>query len=463
MSRLFFVLLLALCVLVPVLAQDSPIPPRPSEETPAPLDESKLTEAQKANVAVLDAMLGAIRRQFYDRNFAGQNLDALRARFAAPVAESKPGEPLYAVLRNLLAEFKVSHLTIVAPDVFQTNFAPEMNNTTSLRPGLDITELEPGRYFVAAVLDGSAAQDTGVLRGDRIVEIQGKPAAQSPLLADSGGDPGLPGLPHYFIRVPEGGAALELSLQRSAADTQLVAVSIQCTETSMIQATKNSVRVIEHKGRRFGYIHFWHFLSSQMAQTLRAAINNEFKDCDGLIVDLRGRGGSVPVMNACFAPFADPPPMRTRRGLRRQNYNMPRWEKPVVALQDSGSRSAKEVYAHNWKWKNVGPLIGETTSGAVLGSTFVALPDGSRLLLPAQEVRRLTYGLVDLEANPVQPTHPVKDLLAYAQGVDVIKEAGIKVLHGLMPKAEPLPAPAPRDERRKEEFRFKPMPVRRAG
>jgi C-terminal processing protease CtpA/Prc len=168
--------------------------------------------------------------------------------------------------------------------------------------------------------------------------------------------------------------------------------------------------------------------------------------CDGLIIDLRGRGGSPMVMNACFAPFGDPPPVSSYPGMPRNkiDYGMPKWNRPVVALQDSGSRSAKEVYAHNWKYLDIGPLVGESTPGAVLGSTFSELPDGSYLLYPATNARDLSWGKTELEGNPVEPTHPVKDLLEYAAGQDTIKEAGIKVL---FEKVKDLPPPSNEPEK----------------
>ncbi|MBE7492877.1 MAG: PDZ domain-containing protein [Planctomycetes bacterium] len=456
--RLFAVLALALLAgaLVPVRAQDAP---KPEEPKAAP---AELTAQQKANVAVLDAVLRTIRNGFYDKTYGGKNLDEMRGRYLARVVASQPGEPLYKVIREMLGEFKVSHLTIIPQDIYDTNFAPEMNNTRSVRPGLDITETAPGQFFVSGILQGSAAEKAGVLRGDRIVEVNGVPAAESPLMADSGGDPGLPGDPHYFIRVPADNAPLVLRLQRRAQDKELVTVTLHCTATNMIEATRKSVCVIEHEGRKFGYIRFWHFLHGGMTEALRRALGKEFKDCDGLIIDLRGRGGSPVVMNDCFRPFAEPP--RGGMGMGMGATPMPRWTRPVVALQDAGSRSAKEVYAHNWKWQKVGPLVGESTPGAVLGSTFAAMPDGSQLIYPAQNVRSLTFGQVELEGNPVEPTHPVKDLLPYAAGVDTIKEAGIKILYDLVkdkPKVEPAPDPdAPAKE---QDFSIAPGHWRKAG
>ncbi len=442
-------LLMPLATSAPALAQDAPTATDTSQDGDA-VDESKLTDAQKANVAVLDEMLRVIRSGFYDKKYGGHDLVEMRARYLRRVVDANPGVDLHGVLKQLLAEFKVSHLTIIEEEAYRDHFAPEMDNSKVSQAGCDLTELEPGQYFVSGILQGSAAEKAGLLRGDRVVEVNGKPIAECGLLVDAGGDPGLPGVPHWFFRNPPEGEFV-LKVQRKAESSELIELRFKPSSINMIAATRNSVTVIEHEGRKFGYIRFWHFLHDGMTAALRKALRGEFRDCDGLIIDLRGRGGSPMVMNACFAPFADPPPMRGF-GMGGGNFNMPKWTRPVVALQDGGSRSAKEVYAHNWKHKEVGPLVGESTPGAVLGSTFVQLPDGSWLLYPAQNASGLAYGNAQLEGNPVTPTHPVKDLLPYSEGVDTIKDAGIKVLYDLvkeLPKVEPHKE---KSEEKEEEF-----------
>jgi carboxyl-terminal processing protease len=442
MKRAMLVLLLLLVWVsyVPVLAQDVKL----EDDGGAAFDENKLTEAQKKNVAVLDNMLNVIRRGFYDKKYGGHDLKDMRARYIRRAAEAEAGVPLHKVLRELLAEFKVSHLTIIEQEAYDDHFAPEMDNTVRKQVGFDITELSAGEYYVTDLLAGGAAQKAGLLRGDRVLELEGQPVAGNALLVDAGGDPGLPNQhAHYFIRNPADGV-LNVKVQRSADAKDTVALEVTPSEINMIQATRNSVCIIEHEGRKFGYIRFWHFLHDGMTAALKKALKNEWEMCDGIIVDLRGRGGSPNVMNACFAPFGKPPAMAMFPGMpaRDVDYRMPKWNRPVVALQDSGSRSAKEVYAHNWKYLKVGPLVGESTPGAVLGSTFQQLSDGSWLIYPAQNVRTLSYGNVELEGNPVEPTHPVKDIVPYAEGVDTIKEAGIKVLYGLV---KDLPAPTKED------------------
>ncbi|MCZ7605252.1 MAG: S41 family peptidase [Planctomycetota bacterium] len=438
---LLTLLLFGWTIHTPTLAQEAVA----EDQGGSSFDETKLTEAQKKNVEVLDGMLNVIRRGFYDKKFGGHDLNDMRARYLRRCAEAQPGEALHKVLRELLGEFKVSHLSVIEQEAYDNHFAPEMDNTKRRQLGFDITELNPGEYFVSDILTGGAADKAGLKRGDRVLELEGQPIAGHPLLVDAGGDPGLPNQhAHFFIRNP-GDGELNVKVQRQASADSRLEIAIAPGDINMIQATRNSVTIIEHEGRKFGYIRFWHFLHDGMTVALKRALKKEWEMCDGLIIDLRGRGGSPNVMNACFAPFGEPPAMSMFPGMpgRKVDYGMPKWDRPVVALQDSGSRSAKEVYAHNWKWLEIGPLVGESTPGAVLGSTFAQLPDGSYLIYPAQNVRDLTFGKVELEGNPVEPTHPVKDLLEYAAGADTIKEAGIKVLYE---KVKDLPPPKKEDE-----------------
>jgi len=455
-------LMLTLAALLSIAAFAlSPAPTAAQDKKDAEKPAAELTPVQKSNVAVLDGLFKAVRQSFYDKKYGGLNLNKLREKYLQRVVESQPGAPLHKVLNELIAEFKVSHFGVMEGDVYAVNFAPEMNNTFSVRPGFDIGRLN-GEYFVANVYHEGAAQKAGLLRGDRIVKVNGKPIEQSPLLVDAGSDPGIPGEPHFFLRVPDDISEIVVDVQRARSSSDLTAISIKPSGINMILSTKKSVSVIEYKGKRFGYIRFWHFLHDGMTAALRGALRKDWVDCDGLIIDLRGRGGSPSVMNACFEPFGKPPALGRMWG--PASYNMPKWTKPVVALQDAGSRSAKEVYAHNWKYLKIGPLVGETTPGAVLGSSFVELPDGSQMIMPMQEVGALTYGNVQLEANGVVPTHPVKDLLAFAAGGDTIKDAGIKVLYELVlaqpEEAKPVTPPdqgPPADSGDEEEFSLGPL------
>lgn len=406
----------------------------------------ELNAQQRLNLQVLDSVINTIRQNFYDRRFGGHDLNKMQAQYKPRVLMASDKAKLRETLNEMLSVFKVSHLAVLDGQVYTQNFAPEMNNSTSRRCGFDVTKYPDGKYFITNVLHESAADKAGLVRGDELLTVNGKAPAESKLLRDAGGDAGIPGNPHFIIITPPKGTNVTLKVLRTRTDSKPTTVTITPSEWSMIRASKASIGVIEHEGRKLGYIRFWHFLHGSLTQAFKRALKNEFADCDGLIVDLRGRGGSPMVMNACFEPFATPPAggMGMRIPGFVPDYGMPKWDRPVVALQDAGSRSAKEVYAHNWKYKDCGPLIGESTPGAVLGSTFFKLPNDDQMIMPVQNARSLSFGQVELEANPVTPTLPVKDLVRYAAGQDTIKQAGIKTLYGMvkdLPKVEPKKDP----------------------
>jgi carboxyl-terminal processing protease len=114
--------------------------------------------------------------------------------------------------------------------------------------------------------------------------------------------------------------------------------------------------------------------------------------------------------------------------------------KPMVALVDGHTRSAKEVIAHRIRERRMGTLIGERTQGAVLGGRFFGLSDGSVLVLACDDVRRLSGGVV-LEGVGVAPDVWLEDRLEYAAGEDPIFERGLGFLTA---RLRGLPTPARR-------------------
>src|SRR5439155_1305793 len=62
------------------------------------------------------------------------------------------------------------------------------------------------------------------------------------------------------------------------------------TEVCLLDGTKASVRIIEKDGKKLGVIHLWHFMNSDMNAALKKAIKGPLAECDGLVLDVRGRG-----------------------------------------------------------------------------------------------------------------------------------------------------------------------------
>jgi len=96
-----------------------------------------------------------------------------------------------------------------------------------------------------------------------------------------------------------------------------------------------------------------------------------------------------------------------------------RWDRPVVAIIDEGSRSGMEMLAYSLK-KNGVPLVGEATAGDVLAGTAFVLPDDSLLVLAVADV--LVEGK-RLEGAPVRPDIAVPFDILYAAGTDPQRDA----------------------------------------
>jgi C-terminal processing protease CtpA/Prc len=162
------------------------------------------------------------------------------------------------------------------------------------------------------------------------------------------------------------------------------------------------------------YVHLWFVFHGRSAALLRAALEDH--PCDGLLLDLRGRGGSAlesllvldAVRRACD------------EGVR------------VVALVDSRTRSAKEVIALELQRRGLATLVGERTAGAVLPATFAPVGQGAVLMYPATRLGRYSQ---EIEGVGVAPDVPCADPLPYAPGADPILEAGRAALARILERS----------------------------
>lgn len=358
--------------------------------------------AEKPRIKTFDEAWKSTKQNFYDKKQLGAAWDALKEKYRPLAQAAKTQTELIEITNRMLGELKASHLVLMSKDSYQEHMLPELGSEAKPQIGLETIEIDGG-MFVRSLFEGGPAEKAGIKRGDRIVKIDGVGAKKSGRLENEGCDPGLPWPPLYYVRL-EGTDPVELTVESEKGKQRVVTVKPE--PISGIIATENSVRVIKYHGLKFGYVHTWHFLVSQIFGTVSNAMSKEFSKCDGLLLDVRGRGGSPIVMNAILGLF--------RTGA---------WDKPVVLLVDDRSRSAKEIFTWFWMREHLGPAVGRTTEGAVLGSQFFPLSDGSCLLCPVVDGKVYTKG-EKLEGKGVTPDHVVEYPLPYSNGFDEILEFG---------------------------------------
>jgi C-terminal processing protease CtpA/Prc len=263
-----------------------------------------------------------------------------------------------------------------------------------------------GKVFATDVYDGGPAAFAGLKAGDEILAVDGAPFSE---IGSFNG---------------KAGKIVRLEVRRTAAAAP-IAVSIEVQrlqpEETFLKAISDSVRVVDRDGRKIGIIHLWMYTSDEVAEILSEELGGgRLKDVDGLILDLRSRWGGAPADAAeMFVGGTGDMTMTDRAGDIR--YVNTRWDKPVVAIIDEGTRSGMEILTYALR-KNGVPLVGTNTAKAVVAGTAFLLPDDSLLLLAVSDVH------VDggrLEGVGLAPDIVVPFDIRYANGADPQMDAAL--------------------------------------
>ncbi|MCB1501553.1 MAG: PDZ domain-containing protein [Bauldia sp.] len=284
---------------------------------------------------------------------------------------------------------------------------PPQGNVTYDGIGIATRAID-GATFVTDVYDGGPADGAGVMAGDEILWVNGKPF-----------DP----VDTFRGRTA---ASSVLTLRRTShADPITVTVPVARLEPSesLVEATAASAEVIERDGHRIGYLRIWAYTEHDMKATIEAAIAGPLAGADALVLDLRDRwGGAPPDAADTFIGGAPDMTLAFRNG--ETEIAHARWRKPMVAIIDEGTRSGMEIFAYGLKAEGV-TLVGMPTAGNVVAGRGFALPDDSLLIIAVADVH------VDgarLEGAPVTPDVVVPFDVRYAAGRDPQREAAIATL-----------------------------------
>ncbi len=382
-------------------------------------------EANRSTAAEpFDEASRLVREHYYDRNLGGKDWDKISARHRDRYLAAKSTAERSAAIDALLNELGVSHMGHFTPDepayyqlvdIFSGGLKSEIGrhfpDGTIAYPGIGaFTHEIGGKTFVTGVLAGLPAADAGLQVGDEILTVDGAPF--EPVKSFKG----------------KVGMAASMSVRR-AADRPAEVISLKPEslepDEAFKSAMRDSARVIEANGKRIGHIRVWSYAGQNYQDILVKELSvGKLKDVDALIWDLRdGWGGAHPRYLDLFDQRGATMTLRERNG--EKSIVGFKWRKPVALLVNRGTRSGKEVLTHGFKKYGYGPVIGETTAGAVLAGRGFLLSDGSFLMVAVNDV------MVDgerIEGRGVAPTIEVPFEIPYAGGRDPQLEKAVEVL-----------------------------------
>jgi carboxyl-terminal processing protease len=254
-------------------------------------------------------------------------------------------------------------------------------------------EMRKGRVLVIAPIAGSPGDRAGILRGDEIVRVDGRPLEKG--LSMDGVIDRLRGKPDTNVTVglyrASTGKTFDLTLTRK-----------------MIQ--QESVRGVRVLAPHTGYIELTEF-SDHTGEEFANALDRLLKDeIDSLIIDLRGNpGGLLDAAVEVAEPFFKKGELivytQGRKPEDREEYRAEAdgapLTLPVAILINAGSASAAEVVTGALKDTNRAVIVGERSFGKGSVQSIFKLKNGEGLRLTT--ARYYTPGGVSIHEKGISP------------------------------------------------------------
>lgn len=380
---------------LPYVRSDEPAPP------PVVVPDSSV-ERRALNEQVYDAATDWVGQLFYRADFNGVDWPAAAAR-RREEAVAQPDEfAFYDALNEVLEVLDDRHTNAMAPHRRQRNEAIERGDRhASYGMALRWT---PDGWFVHSVRGDGSAAEAGVQIGWRLETLNGRPL--------EGAAPPADGRVDEAVFTDEHGAR-----------------QVRLLTGGNLPAEPR--RTMERLDGGVLYLAFEDFDGPTadwvLEQLARAAAGNP----TGVIIDLRENdGGQINAMLRIMGGLIDrkqTAAVRTGRLIDLRYEAEPAdtpWLGPLVILADGGSASASEVLAAALQESGRAVVMGERTTGIVVLSNTLNLPDGGRLSVGVHELR--TPSRVTLEGRGVIPDVEIVPTLAQRRaGEDVILAAAV--------------------------------------
>jgi carboxyl-terminal processing protease len=364
-----------------------------------------------------------INSYFYDPGFKGINWDSIKLSCLDNIKSVKNEVQFQSLVNVLLSKLNTSHcFYYIKSDREYYHLLDLCTRNKDLREKIKrfysdsiitytdigiLTKDNNNKTFIKAIIDSTPAHKAGLLVGDRIISVDGKPFA--PVASFEGKE----------------NKTVEVIIQRTKDTRSTLSFKVTPKRFNPRQlfydGIKNSITSITKNTSSIAYIHLWAFTSYEYLELLKETlVSPKFKHAEALILDLRdGWGGSG---TGYLDLFPNGKERSDSSQLIRNTYS---WSKPVVLLVNSGTRSGKEILTYDFKKKNYGKIVGSTTAGAVRGGMLFFLNNGNILMVAADPC--YVGNGIDLDGVGVQPDIVVNQNIEYMRGVDKQLKVAVEI------------------------------------
>jgi len=318
--------------------------------------------------SVWESVSKSISTTYYARKSRAAEMEGLLRKYRPIACAAQTRAEFAKDVNAMIGEFHDSHFAFYTERDQGYYVMDSLLSSRGAKPMPNIgAYFKPGEegWTVQMVVENSPAQKADVRKGDRILSANGN--GFEPVQSFSSGSP-------TTLEIERDGKRL----------TRTVRPDRETAMRMFLDATKSSTRVIDHNGRKIGYIHVWTLASDEFKRALDNAVYGPLADTDACILDLRDGFGGRPEGYA--DPFFRPEMSIEWKSPNNSNREMFGNQRPLVVLINGGSRSAKEVLSLILKKSHRATLIGSTTAGNVLGTSPERVNDWSVLEIPSVDV-----------------------------------------------------------------------------
>ena len=340
--------------------------------------------------SLYDEVWRIVNAKYVDQTQNGQNWKRWRNEYD-DVIDSEADA--YIAIETMLASLDDKYTRFLDPEEFR-----EENESIKARlygVGMQIGNRD-NNLVIIAPLEDTPAEQAGLKADDQIVSIDGK--STKGLSVKEAAD---------LIKGKKG-TTVDLLIRRNGKDKlyTIVRDEIKIKSVSIKTPFKTNIP------KNMLYIRLNSFLSKNASNEILGLIQ-EYKDKDGLILDIRSNPGGL-LTNAVSISnmFLDDGAIVStvdkdgyKETKRASSHQL--WTKPIVVLIDRGSASASEILSGALKDNNRALLIGTNTFGKGLVQEINQLPGGSGMNITTQKY--LTPNDTDINKKGIKPDITVKN------------------------------------------------------
>ena len=326
-----------------------------------------------------------VNAKYVDQTNNEQNWSRWRHKYDASI---KTQEDAYVAISTMLASLNDPYTRFLDPK----EFAEETSSIQGSLKGIGIQiAVKDGKLMVIAPLEGTPAEQAGLLADDEILEIDG--VSTKGITVDKAADK---------IRGKEG-TSVNLLIKRKNTEPKVYRITRANIEIKSIsQKTPFDTVVPEN----MSYIKISSFLSRNLTKEFTNVLANSL-DKDGYIIDLRSNPGGLLdnainisdmfLSGGIIVSTVDRDGYKISQRAAKTVYS----KKPIVVLINKGSASASEILSGALKDHGRAIIIGEKSFGKGLVQEVNHLPLNAGMNITIQKY--LTPSGSDIHKKGIMP------------------------------------------------------------